>query len=115
MTNYREGANINSVCAYCEKGVTATLTNVTLSLCDGLEEVENVLVDICDQCGNMVSYPAQSLSPIQQAHKKLVESGGVSDSSEITIELKSIVERKKGLDKESESDYQHEYPLRATG
>ena len=106
MIDYREVANINSVCAYCEKGGTATLTNVTLSLCDGLEEVENVLVDICDKCGNMVSYPAQSLSPIQQAHKKLVESGSVSDSSEITIELKSIVERKKGLDRESGSDFQ---------
>ena len=39
MIDYREGAKINSVCAYCEKSVTSTLTKVTLSLSAGLEEL----------------------------------------------------------------------------
>ena len=54
MTDYREGAKVNSVCGYCKKSVTSTLTNVTLSLCEGKDEVENVLVRECNECGNMV-------------------------------------------------------------
>ena len=97
MNDYREGAKINSVYAYCEKTVTSTLTNVTLSLSAGLKEVENVLVDVCDECGNMVSIPAQSLPPIQQAFKRLVETKTVSDYGEITTELKSKVDARKNL------------------
>ena len=113
MIDYREGAKINSVCAYCEKSVTSTLTKVTLSLSAGLEEVDNVLVDICDECGKMVSIPAQSLPPIQQAIQNLTESGAVSDCNEITTELKSEVDARKKHIKKSEPDYQHEYQIAA--
>ena len=111
MYDYREGAKINSACSHCKKSVTSTLTKETLSICEGLEEAEDVLVRICDECGNIVSTPHRSVTPIQNAIKRLIESGGVSDSSEITIELKSIVERKKRLDRESGTDFQEEHPL----
>ena len=115
MLDYREGAKCEAVCPYCEKSVTATLTNETLSLCKGLEEVENSLVLVCDECGNMTGIPARSLPPIQQAIKKLIKSGTVSDNNKITTELKSKVDARKELNKKSKPDYQHECPLQATG
>ena len=115
MYKYQEGAKSMAVCPYCEKSVTATLTNETLSLHKGLEEVKNVLIDICDECGNIASIPHRSVSPIQNAMKRLVESGFASEPGKIPVELKYRVDAKKSRDKESEPDYQHEYPMRATG
>ena len=87
--------NVKQFAAIVKKSVSATLTKVTLSLCEGLEEVERVLVDICDECGNMIAIPARSLPPIQQAIKNLIESGTVSDYNKITTELKSKVDVRK--------------------
>ena len=98
MLDYREGVKSSSLCAFCEKGVTATLTSETLSLCKGLEEVKNVLIDICDECGNIASIPHRSVSPIQQAMKRLVESGVASEPGKIPVELKSRVDAKKSRD-----------------
>ena len=111
MIDYREGAKSASLCAFCEKTVEVTLTNETLSLCEGLEEVDNVLVNICDECGNIASTPHKSVLPIQQAMKRLVESGVVSDRGKIPVELKFRVDARKV----SELNNQHEYPLQATG
>ena len=111
MIDYREGAKVNSVCAYCKTSVTSTLANVTLSLCEGKDEVENVLVRVCNECGNMVSIPARSLPPIQQALKRLVETGVVADYGEITTELKSRVDARKARDSKSELDNQFVYSL----
>ena len=111
MYVYQEGEKTNSVCAFCEKSVTSTLTNVTLSLCEGLEEVENVLVRICDECGNMVSIPARSLPPIQLAHKRIDESGMAPDPDEITTELKSIVDARKSSNKSTKGDDLQGEPL----
>ena len=47
--------------------------------------------------------------------RRLVDSNVVSNVGKVTVELKSIVDREKGLDSESESDCQHDYPLQATG
>ena len=95
MLDYREGAKCQAVCANCEKSVPATLKNETISLCEGLEEVENVLVDVCDVCGSICSVPHKSVKPLQQAFKRLVDSNSVSGYGEITIELKSQVDAKK--------------------
>ena len=111
MNNYQEGAKGASLCASCGKRVAVTLTNETISLCEGLEEVENALVRVCDECGNMTAIPARSLLPVQEAFKKLFDSKAVSDYSEITIELKSKVDARKELDKKSEPDYHEEFPL----
>ena len=115
MFDYQEGAKIGSFCTICGKKVSATLKNEILSLCEGLEEVENVLVVICDECGSMTAMPAQSLPPVQDVFKRLVDSKVVSRYGEITVELKSKVDAGKQLEKESEPNFQHEYPLQATG
>ena len=76
MTDYREGAKCEAVCAVIvNKAYQQLLQRLLLSLCKGLEEVESVLVDICDECGNMIAIPVRSLPPIQQAIKNLIESG----------------------------------------
>ena len=114
MYNYQKGTKINSLCVFCEKRVISTFTNETLSLCNGLEEVENVLVRVCDECGNIASIPHRSVAPIQQVMKKLVESGAVSDVGEITTELKSHVDARGVRDPRSNSDYKYE-PIAAAG
>ena len=63
-----------------------------------LEEVKNVLIDICDECGNITSIPHRSVSPIQQAMKRLVESRVASEPGKIPVELKSRVDPKKSRD-----------------
>ena len=115
MYEYREGAKSASLCTTCQKKVPVTLTSETLSFCDGMEEVKDVLVYICDICGNMCSIPYESLSAFQIATAKLLESNVVSKAEEVTVELKSSVDREKLLENESKPDYQHEYPMRATG
>ena len=111
MNDYWEGVKSPGPCGYCKKVVPTTFTNVTLSLCEGVEEVENVLVRICDECGNMVSIPARSLPAIHQARRKIIESGRVPDSGGITTELKSKVDARKSFNKSTEGDYLQEYPL----
>ena len=111
MNDNQDGAKSPGPCGYCKKVVPSTLTKVTLSLCEGLEEIENVLVRICDECRNMISIPAQSLPPIHQARRKIIESGRVPDSGGITTELKSKVDARKSFNKSTEVDYLQEYPL----
>ena len=113
MIDYKAGAKCTSVCAHCERSVPATLKNETLSLCEGEEEVENVLVDICDICGNITAIPARSLPPIHKAIKKLVKSEVVSEAGKVTIDLKSIVDKEKQYDTRPKPNYQHEYPMQA--
>ena len=108
MQEYREGAKSGALCANCEKRVPSTLTNETISLCEGLEEITNVLVDICDNCGNICSIPYKSIEPVQDAVERLLKSKVVS-SSEITLELKSQVDARKESGTKSEPNYQDEY------
>ena len=115
MDDYRDDSRYDSLCAFCEKRVAATLTNETLSLYEGLEEVENVLVDDCDECGNMSTIPAESLPRIQQAARRLLESIAISNLDEVSVDLQSIVDRKKERNQVSERDHQDDYPIQATG
>ena len=114
MIDYKEGVKCTSVCTHCEKSVPATLKNVTLSLCEGEEEVKNVLVDICDVCGNMTAIPAPSLPSIHKAIKKLVKSEVVSEAGKVTIDLKSIVDKEYRFDTKPKLVYQQEYSMHAT-
>ena len=79
-----------------------------LSLCKGLKEVANALVLVCDECGNMTGIPAKSMLPIQQAAESLIDSELVSKIEDVTVELKSQVEKEKVRDHQSNSDYQDE-------
>ena len=111
MNDYQDGEKGPGPCGYCNKVVPITFIKTTLSLCEGLEEVENSLVLVCDECGNITGIPAQSLPRLQQAYKKLVESGAVSDYCDITTELKSIVDARKSSNKSTKGDDLQGEPL----
>ena len=113
MYDYSEGTKYDSLCAFCDKSVPATLTSVTLSLCKGLAEIENDLVDVCNECGNMCSVPAESLPSIQQTARKLLESKVVTNLNDITIDLKSIVDQELDHEEVSRPEYQEKYSLEA--
>ena len=115
MNDYQKGAKNEALCAYCKKSVPSTLSSETLSICKGLEEVENVLVRLCDKCGNMITIPARSMLPIQQAAERLIDSKLVSKIEEVTVELKTLVDKEKMTNRQTVPDYQYEYPMRATG
>ena len=116
MLDYREGAKSATLCENCGTKVPSTLTNETISLCEGLEEIANVLVDICDNCGGICSIPYESIEPVQYAIERLRKSKTVASYGEITIELKSQVDARKSTDKSTKRDYPQEYPLvAATG
>ena len=109
MLDYRGGAKSRVLCANCGKVTPATLKNETITLCEGLEKVENTLVYVCDLCNSMSSVPHKSVGPLQQAFKRLVDSNSVSGYGEITIELKSQADARKERGKKSEPDYEDEY------
>ena len=72
MSDYRDGDKGPGPCGYCNKVVPTTFANVALSLCEGLEEVENCLVMVCVECGNMIGIPAQSLPHFNKHTKNLL-------------------------------------------
>ena len=109
MIDYREGAKCEAVCANCGTSVPATHKNETISLCEGLEEIETVLSLICDQCGSICAIPYKSVKPIQDAVARLIDSKTVSNYGEITIELKSQADARKELAQKFEPDFQDEY------
>ena len=109
MQEYSNGAKCEAVCANCGTSVPATHKNETVSLCEGLEEIENVLALICDQCGSICSIPYKSVKPIQDAVARLIDTKAVSNYGEITIELKSQADARKEHGKKSEPEYQDEY------
>ena len=55
MIDYHDGSKSFSICAECDKKVPATLKNETVSLCEGLEEIANVLVVVCDECSGYLT------------------------------------------------------------
>ena len=115
MPEFKNGLKCKAVCDDCGKSVSATFKNETISLCEGLEEIENVLVVVCNECSGICSIPYKSLEPIQNASERLIKSKTVSGYGEITLELKSQVDKKKAGERQSESDFQHEHPMQATG
>ena len=116
MRDYQEGAKCKAVCANCEKSVPATHKTETVSLCEGIEKIENVQAVICDLCGSICSIPYKSVEPIQDAVERLLESKAVSSYGEITLELKSQVVARKPSKNNTEQKYLLKYPqVAATG
>ena len=114
MLNNQEGAKCKAVCSNCGGSVSATHKSETISLCEGLEEIDNVLSVICDKCGSICSIPYKSIEPVQDAIESLIKSKAVSGYGEITIELKSQVEARTVPSDQLKSDYQYD-PIVASG
>ena len=73
MNFYNIGDTSRALCGKCKAVVPTTfyLRNVPLS--DGSGVAKNVLVSVCDQCGEVCGIPQQSLPLVQETVKKAKE------------------------------------------
>ncbi|TMV02600.1 hypothetical protein FGK63_20445 [Ruegeria sediminis] len=60
------GDKSRAICPDCEQIVSTTLERQDVSLDDGSGTVPGILAGVCDQCGTVVSIPAQSAPVIRQ-------------------------------------------------
>ena len=110
MCDYQEGAKCKAVCANCGKSVPATHKTESVSLCERIEDIENVQAVNCDLCGGICSIPYKSVEPIQDAVERLLESKAVSSYGEVTAELKSQVDARKLSNNNTKQKNLLEYP-----
>ena len=73
MLEYIKGAKCEANCANCEKSVPATFKIKTISLCEGMEEIENVLAVVCNVCGSVCAIPYKLMEPNQFATERLLK------------------------------------------
>ncbi|SFU81345.1 hypothetical protein [Pseudomonas sp. OV546] len=74
MTFYKEGDKSQAICEDCESVVHTTFQRRNVPFDDGVGEVENVLVAVCDICDRVVAVPAQSTPAIKAARELAVVS-----------------------------------------
>jgi hypothetical protein len=67
MKFYRSGEKSRAICASCKKLVGTTFAYRDVPFDDGEGEVKDILAAICDECGAVVSIPAQSTPAIRRA------------------------------------------------
>ena len=77
---FNKGDKSKAICPVCKDITTTTMTNCDFSYTPiaigGVTQnilVQGVLHGVCDECGEIVSIPHQSLPYIQAMHKKLEE------------------------------------------
>lgn len=66
MTEFRENDKSHSLCLQCKKYVVTTFQYRDVPLDDESGTVEHILVGVCDECGAVVSVPAQSSTFIKE-------------------------------------------------
>jgi hypothetical protein len=71
---FSEGDKSQAICADCKKVRTTTFGYRDVPFSDGRSMVKNILVGVCDHCGNVASIPAQSTPAISMARTKSSES-----------------------------------------
>lgn len=71
---FNEGDKSQAICGDCKKMRTTTLGYRDAPFSDGSGVAKNILVGICDHCGNVASIPAQSTPAISMARTKSSES-----------------------------------------
>ena len=67
MKIYTEGDKSKALCSHCQGLVTTTFARLDVPFSDGEGLAKAILVGVCDQCGQVVSIPAQSTPAIRQA------------------------------------------------
>lgn len=71
---FSEGDKSQAICSVCKKVQTTTFGYRDVPFSDGTGLVKNILVGVCDHCGNVASIPAQSTPAISMARNKSSES-----------------------------------------
>jgi len=73
MHLYREGELSEGLCARCEARVTTRFAVRTVRLHESGIDVPGVLAAVCQQCGEIVSLPAQSAPRLREARQRRKE------------------------------------------
>jgi RNase P subunit RPR2 len=60
MKVFKAGEKSRAICSDCKKTVRTTFTCRDVSCNDGSGIARDILVAVCDECGNLASIPPQS-------------------------------------------------------
>ena len=63
---WKEGDKSKALCDTCNKAVTTTFRNGSVTVPGTTTKVSNVLLGFCDGCGALVSIPHQSVPKIKE-------------------------------------------------
>ncbi|SDF89759.1 hypothetical protein [Paraburkholderia phenazinium] len=69
-----EGEKSKAICQSCKQIVSTTFARRDVPFSDGIGEVKDILVSVCDLCDRVVAIPAQSTPAIREARLKEVKS-----------------------------------------
>ena len=72
MKLYKAGDKSKAICHFCKDLVETTFGYHTVPFNDGCGSVPNIMAATCDQCGSVVSIPAQSTTAIKEARETFV-------------------------------------------
>ncbi|WP_143018490.1 hypothetical protein [Cupriavidus sp. YR651] len=67
ITTFHEGDKSRAICSHCAKMVSTTFVRRDVQFSDGNGFASNVLVAVCDKCGDVVATPAQSTPAFRAA------------------------------------------------
>lgn len=74
MKLFLEGDKSKAICARCEAIVQTTFMRRDVPFSDASGLARNILVGVCDCCGDVVAIPAQSTPAIARARKETLDS-----------------------------------------
>ena len=74
MKFFHEGGHSKTICESCAKVQTTTFMYRDVPFSDAAGVVKDILVGVCDGCGEVVAVPAQSTAAIRSAREKATES-----------------------------------------
>lgn len=66
-----EGGKSKATCKRCLKAVSTTFNFMDVPFSHTIGEVENILVGVCDECGDVVSVPHPSVGKIKAYRQKV--------------------------------------------
>lgn len=64
---FHEGDKSKAICSHCGKLVGTTFVRRDVPLSDGNRVAKNILVAVCDVCGEVVATPPESTAAIRMA------------------------------------------------
>jgi len=74
MKLFQEGDKSKAICSQCRATVATTFARLDVPFSDGKGLARNLLVGVCDHCGQVVSIPAQSVPAVKAARQTATRS-----------------------------------------
>ena len=70
MKLFKEGDKSKAICSFCKDVVSTTFKHRDVPFSDGIGVAKNILVSVCDCCGQVVATPPQSTPAIRLSRAK---------------------------------------------